>query len=117
MSSNPRVMLGITRVGGEMETQLVEGRAEVLDGPAATAACCRADRSQYDDLLAAEGLTWPAFIARCSTVIRVVPSRFLPWQGSAPARAAAPAAPAARFGAAPASASAFDARAVSAVPA
>jgi PPOX class probable F420-dependent enzyme len=85
--ANSRVMLGITRVGVEMESQLVEGHAEVLDGPAAVAAFDGCDLSRYDGLLAADGITRDAFFARYSAVIRVVPTRFLPWQGPGLARA------------------------------
>lgn len=84
--ANPRVMLGIARVGVEMEAQLVEGRAQVLSVPSA-AAFRRVDFSKYDALLAADGLTRDAFFARYPTVLRIVPTRFLPWQGPALARA------------------------------
>jgi PPOX class probable F420-dependent enzyme len=79
---NPRVMLGIARVGVEMDAQLVEGCAEVL--PRAAADAFRGiDLAKYDALLAADGLTWEAFFARYSAVIRIEPARFLPWQGPA----------------------------------
>jgi PPOX class probable F420-dependent enzyme len=84
--ANPHVMLGIARVGVEMDAQLVEGCAEVLPIPSRDA-FRGLDLSKYEALLAADGLSWDAFFARYPAVIRIVPARFLPWQGPALARA------------------------------
>ncbi len=82
---NPRVMLGIASLGPDLRTQLVEGEAEVLAEPSAVA-LTTVDLSKYTHLLAADGLDREAFLARYSAVIRIRPTRFLPWQGPALAR-------------------------------
>ena len=84
--ANPRVMVGIAAVGTRMRAQLVEGRAELLQAPSAEA-FRGLDLAKYDALLAADGLTWDGFFARYPATIRIVPTRFLPWQGPALARA------------------------------
>jgi len=84
--ANPRVMVGVAAVGLRMRAQLVEGRAEILRAPSAQA-FRGLDLAKYDALLAADGLTWEAFFARYPATIRIVPTRFLPWQGPALARA------------------------------
>ena len=84
-TTNPKVILGIASIGSGMRTQLVEGVAEVLPAPSSDV-FAGVDLSKYDALLAADGLDRATFLRRYPAVIRVVPTRFLPWQGPALAR-------------------------------
>jgi PPOX class probable F420-dependent enzyme len=77
---NPSVMLALGEAEDDFDVGLLEGRAEVLDTPAADvlpAAHC----AKYRRQMAAIGLTPDEFVATYSQVIRIVPTRFLPWRG------------------------------------
>ena len=84
--ANPQVMLGIASLGVEMRAQLIEGVAEVMAEPSAVILAA-VDLSKYDALLDADGLDRQTFFERYPAVIRIRPTRFLPWQGPALARA------------------------------
>ncbi len=87
LRANPDVMLALGEAEDDFDVGLLEGRAELLDAPAAVvlpASHCTKYRSQ----MAAIGLTPGEFLATYSQVIRIVPTRFLPWRGrTAPASA------------------------------
>jgi PPOX class probable F420-dependent enzyme len=89
LRENPRVMLALGEPDDDFDVGLLEGIAEVLDGPAAQSLPASHLR-KYRDQMAAIGLTREEFLATYSLVIRVRPTRFLPWHGrSAPASASA----------------------------
>ena len=89
LRANPRVMLALGEPDDDFDVGLLEGVAEVLDGPAAQSLPASHLR-KYRDQMAAIGLTREEFLATYSLVIRVRPTRFLPWHGrSAPASALA----------------------------
>jgi PPOX class probable F420-dependent enzyme len=78
--ANPSVMLALGEAEDDFDVGLLEGRAELLDKPAADvlpAAHC----AKYRRQMAAIGLTHYEFLATYSQVIRIVPTRFLPWRG------------------------------------
>ena len=85
LRANPRVMLALGEPDDDFDVGLLEGVAEVLDAPAAEALPASHLR-KYRDQMAAIGLTRAEFLATYSLVIRVRPTRYLPWHGrSAPA--------------------------------
>jgi PPOX class probable F420-dependent enzyme len=87
--TNPKVMLALGEPEDDFDVGLLEGVAEVLDASAAEALPASHLR-KYRDQMAAIGLTREEFLATYSLVIRVRPTRFLPWHGrSAPASASA----------------------------
>ncbi len=78
--ANPSVMLALGEAEDDFDVGLLEGRAELLETPAADvlpAAHC----AKYRRQMAAIGLTRGEFLATYSQVIRIVPTRFLPWRG------------------------------------
>ncbi len=78
--ANPSVMLALGEAEDDFDVGLLEGRAELFDTPAADvlpAAHC----AKYRRQMAAIGLTRGEFLATYSQVIRIVPTRFLPWRG------------------------------------
>jgi PPOX class probable F420-dependent enzyme len=80
LRANSTVMLALGEAEDDFDVGLLEGRAELLDAPAATvlpASHCTKYRSQ----MAAIGLSRAEFLATYSQVIRIVPTRFLPWRG------------------------------------
>jgi PPOX class probable F420-dependent enzyme len=84
LRANPRVMLALGEPDDDFDVGLLEGVAEVLDAPTAAALPASHFR-KYRDQMAAIGLTREEFLATYSLVIRVRPTRFLPWHGrSAP---------------------------------
>jgi hypothetical protein len=58
----------------------LEGIADVLDAPAA-AVLPRTHLAKYRDEMAAIGLSGDEYLATYSLVIRIRPTRFLPWHG------------------------------------
>jgi PPOX class probable F420-dependent enzyme len=77
---NPQVMLALGEPDEDFDVGLVEGVAEILDAPA-SAVLQAAHLRKYRDQMTAIGLTVDEFLATYSLVIRVRPTRFLPWHG------------------------------------
>ena len=89
LRSNPRVMLALGEPDEDFDVGLLEGIAEILDAPAAAVLPIDHLR-KYRDQMAEIGLSPEEFLATYSLVIRVRPTRFLPWHGrTAPASAEA----------------------------
>src|SRR5678815_2899090 len=85
LRANPSVMLALGEPDDDFDVGMIEGVAELLDAPAA-AVLPAAHLAKYRDQLAAIGLSEEEFLATYSQVIRVRPTRFLPWHGrTAPA--------------------------------
>lgn len=85
LRANPTVMLALGEPEDDFDVGMLEGRAELLD-PSAAAALPEAHLAKYRDQMAAIGLDGDEFVATYSQVIRIVPTRFLPWHGrTAPA--------------------------------
>jgi PPOX class probable F420-dependent enzyme len=88
LKANPRVMLALGEPDDDFDVGLLEGVAEILDAPAAEVLPPEHLR-KYRNEMAAIGLDRDEFLATYSLVIRIRPTRFLPWHGrSAPASAA-----------------------------
>ena len=80
LRANPSVMLALGEPDDDFDVGMIEGEAELLDAPAA--AILPTDHlAKYRDQLAAIGLTNDEFLATYSQVIRIRPTRFLPWHG------------------------------------
>jgi PPOX class probable F420-dependent enzyme len=89
LRSNPRVMLALGEPDEDFDVGLLEGVAEILDAPAMDVLPIDHLR-KYRDQMAEIGLSREEFLATYSLVIRVRPTRFLPWHGrSSPASAEA----------------------------
>jgi PPOX class probable F420-dependent enzyme len=83
--ANPRVMLALGEPDDDFDVGMVEGAAELLDGPAA-AVLPETHLARYRSRMTAIGLSADEFLATYSQVIRIRPTRFLPWHGrTAPA--------------------------------
>jgi PPOX class probable F420-dependent enzyme len=80
MSANPRVMLAIGEPEDDFDVQLIEGRAELVDGAAGER--MRAEvATKYRAWLDGIGLGTDEFGATYAQAIRITPTRFLPWRG------------------------------------
>lgn len=79
LQANPNVMLAVGVPDGDMDVELIEGRAEVMTEPAADMAPGRLDK--YAGLMARVGLTVEQFVQTYSQVVRIRPTRFLGWGG------------------------------------
>ena len=77
---NPGVMLALGEAEDDFDVGLLEGRAEVLDAPAADVLPAT-HLAKYRRQLTAIGLSPAEFLETYSQVIRIVPTRFLPWHG------------------------------------
>lgn len=80
LRSNSAVTLAVGEPDDDFDVGILEGLAELLDEPAATALPA-AHLAKYRDQMAAIGLTSDEFVATYSQVIRIRPTRFLPWHG------------------------------------
>jgi PPOX class probable F420-dependent enzyme len=80
LRANPRVMLALGEPDDDFDVGLLEGIAEVLDAPAAAVLPITHLR-KYRDEMAAIGLSRDDYLATYSLVIRIRPTRFLPWHG------------------------------------
>jgi len=90
LRANPIVMLALGRPDQDFDIGLLEGRAELLDAPA-SAVLPESHLVKYRAPMAAIGLTPDEFLATYTQVIRIVPTRYLPWHGrTIPASALAP---------------------------
>jgi PPOX class probable F420-dependent enzyme len=80
LRANPNVMLALGETEDDFDVGLLEGRAELLDAPA-TAVLPVSHCAKYRSQMSAIGLSQDEFLATYSQVIRIVPTRFLPWHG------------------------------------
>lgn len=80
LRANPGVMLALGEAEEDFDVGLLEGRAELLDAPAA-AVLPASHLPKYRRQMAAIGLSPTEFLSTYSQVIRIVPTRFLPWRG------------------------------------
>jgi PPOX class probable F420-dependent enzyme len=77
---NPVVMLALGQPEEDFDVGLLEGRAELVDAPAAELLPVSHLR-KYRAAMASIGLTPEEFLATYTQVIRIVPTRYLPWHG------------------------------------
>jgi PPOX class probable F420-dependent enzyme len=85
LRANASVMLAVGEPDDDFDVGMVQGEAELLDEPSA-AVLPAGFLAKYRDQLAAIGLSPEEFLATYSQVIRIRPTRFLPWHGrTAPA--------------------------------
>ena len=80
LRANPVVMLALGKPDEDFDVGLLEGRAELLDVPAADVLPA-SHLTKYRAPMAAIGLTPDEFLATYTQVIRIVPTRYLPWHG------------------------------------
>ena len=80
LRENPSVMLALGEPDDDFDVGMVEGMAELLDAPAAIALPA-SHLAKYGGQMAAIGLTADEFLRTYSQVIRIRPTRFLPWHG------------------------------------
>ena len=80
LRANAKVMLALGEAEDDFDVGLLEGHAQLLDKPAAVALPA-AHLAKYRSQMAAIGLSPAEFLATYSQVIRIVPTRFLPWHG------------------------------------
>jgi PPOX class probable F420-dependent enzyme len=88
LRANPGVMLALGEAEDDFDIGLLEGRAEVLEAPASSV-LPPSHLTKYRAQMAALGLSRDEFLSTYSQVIRVVPTRFLPWHGRTPRGSAA----------------------------
>jgi PPOX class probable F420-dependent enzyme len=79
LSTNPNVMLAVGVPDEDMDVELIEGCAEVVEQSAADVAKGRLDK--YGELMARVGLSVEQFVETYSQVVRIRPTRFLGWGG------------------------------------
>ncbi len=79
LRSNPTVMLALGEAEEDFDVGLVEARADLL--PEAPRTLPAAHLRKYASRMAELGLGPDEFLATYSQVIRIVPTRFLPWHG------------------------------------
>jgi PPOX class probable F420-dependent enzyme len=80
LRANPHVMLALGEPDDDFDVGLLAGVAELLAEPAA-AVLPPGHLAKYRTQMAAIGLTADEFLATYSQVIRIRPTRFLPWHG------------------------------------
>jgi PPOX class probable F420-dependent enzyme len=80
LRANPTVMLALGEAEDDFDVGLLEGRADLLEAPAATVLPSE-HLAKYAARMAAIGLTEDEFLATYRQVIRTTPTRFLPWHG------------------------------------
>jgi PPOX class probable F420-dependent enzyme len=78
--ANPVVMLALGQPDADFDVGLLEARAELLDVPAADVLPA-SHLAKYRAPMAAIGLTPDEFLATYTQIIRIVPTRYLPWHG------------------------------------
>ena len=89
LRANPVVMLALGKPDEDFDVGLLEGRAELLDVPAADVLPA-SHLKKYRAPMAAIGLTPEEFLATYTQVIRIVPTRYLPWHGRTPPKSGQP---------------------------
>jgi PPOX class probable F420-dependent enzyme len=87
--SNSSVMLALGEAEDDFDVGMLEGRAELLDEPSAVVLPA-GHLEKYRRQMAAIGLSRDEFLATYSQVVRIVPTRFLPWHGRTIATAPPP---------------------------
>jgi PPOX class probable F420-dependent enzyme len=90
--ANPVVMLALGKPHEDFDVGLLEGRAELLDVPS-SAVLPASHLSKYRGAMAAIGLTPQEFLATYTQVIRIIPTRYLPWHGRTSPNSARPEVP------------------------
>ena len=80
LRTNPTVMLALGEAEEDFDVGLLEGHAEMLDSPASVVLPA-GHLAKYDARMAEIGLSRDEFLATYSQVIRITPTRFLPWHG------------------------------------
>ena len=80
LRENPSVMLALGEPDDDFDVGMIEGVAELLDEPAGSA-LPPGHVAKYRGQMAAIGLTTDEFLRAYSQVIRIRPTRFLPWHG------------------------------------
>ncbi|HET9345165.1 MAG TPA: pyridoxamine 5'-phosphate oxidase family protein [Candidatus Limnocylindrales bacterium] len=80
LRTNPVVMLALGQPDADFDVGLLEGRAELVDAPAADLLPA-SHLAKYRAPMASIGLTPEEFLATYTQVIRIVPTRYLPWHG------------------------------------
>ena len=80
LRANPVAMLALGEAEEDFDVGLLEGRAELLPEPAAVSLPA-AHLVKYRGEMARLGLGADEFLATYSQVIRIRPTRFLPWHG------------------------------------
>lgn len=80
LRDNPSVMLALGEPDEDFDVGMIEGVAELPDTPA-SALLPASHLAKYRRQMAAIGLTPAEFVATYSQVIRIRPTRFLPWHG------------------------------------
>lgn len=80
LRANPSVMLALGEPDDDFDVGMIQGTAELLDEPAA-AVLPASHLAKYRTQMASIGLTADEFLRTYSQVIRIRPSRFLPWHG------------------------------------
>jgi PPOX class probable F420-dependent enzyme len=87
LRENPVVMLALGKPDEDFDVGLLEGRAELLDMPSRDL-LPPSHLAKYRAPMTAIGLTPEEFLATYTQVIRITPTRYLPWHGrTAPASA------------------------------
>ena len=89
---NPVVMLALGRPDADFDVGLLEGRAELLDVPSSELLPA-SHLAKYRAPMAAIGLTPDEFLATYTQVIRIVPTRYLPWHGRTQPKSGQPGVP------------------------
>jgi PPOX class probable F420-dependent enzyme len=80
LRANPRVMLALGEPEDDFDVGLVEGVAEIVDAPSSDV-LPSTHLAKYRREMATIGLSRDEYLATYSLVIRVRPTRFLPWHG------------------------------------
>ena len=80
LRANPSVMLALGEPEDDFDVGMIQGVAELVEAPA-TAVLPATHLSKYRGQMAAIGLSAEEFLATYSQVIRIRPTRFLPWHG------------------------------------
>jgi PPOX class probable F420-dependent enzyme len=79
LRAHPVAMLALGEPEDDFDVALAEARVELSDGPATELP--DAHLSKYADRMAALGLSPEEFLATYSQVLRITPTRSLPWHG------------------------------------
>ena len=80
LRANPSAMLALGEPDDDFDVGMLQGVAELLDEPAA-AVLPAGHFAKYRMQMAAIGLSTEEFLATYTQVIRIRPTRFLPWHG------------------------------------
>ncbi len=79
LRANPVAMLALGEPEDDFDVALAEARVELFDAPATELP--NAHLAKYGDRMAALGLSPDEFVATYSQVLRITPTRSLPWHG------------------------------------